>query len=59
MNLAGDIATDYTVLECPRKIAENANTLPDQPSTVPVHITAAVSVRILHLLDSMWKCLRK
>lgn len=41
MNLAGDIATDYTVLECPRKIAENANTLPDQPSTVPVHITAA------------------
>ncbi len=41
MDLAGDIATDFTILECPRKITKDASTLPDQPSTVPVYITAA------------------
>ena len=37
----GDIASDYAVLECPRKITEENKAMPDQPATVPVNITVA------------------
>lgn len=40
-DLAGEITTDYTLLECPRKKNQDGNTLTDQPETIPVHITAA------------------
>ena len=41
MNLSGEITTSFAILECPRKNMPDNNNLPVQPSTVPVHITAA------------------
>ncbi|HOS72043.1 MAG TPA: neutral/alkaline non-lysosomal ceramidase N-terminal domain-containing protein [Bacteroidales bacterium] len=40
-DLTGDISTDFAILECPRKITAEAPSGTDQPSVVPVHITAA------------------
>ncbi|NLN30230.1 MAG: hypothetical protein GX158_03170 [Bacteroidales bacterium] len=41
MDLTGEINTDFAILDCPRKTAADGSSLPDQPATVPVHITAA------------------
>ncbi|HBE41461.1 MAG TPA: hypothetical protein DDW27_09700 [Bacteroidales bacterium] len=41
MNLAGEISTEFAVLECPRKKTDDTKSVSDLPPTVPVHITVA------------------
>jgi hypothetical protein len=41
MDLTGEINTSFAILDCPRKTAADGGSVPDQPATVPVHITAA------------------
>lgn len=41
MNSAGEIVSEFEILECPAKITADNKALPDTPATVPVNITVA------------------